>query len=292
MEQIPGEKFLLDLSNKDLLMPLDVSVEIRDNQQTQRVEKRLRQEKIKYKKTQVNCIDEVFSLEISDSDPKDNSYVNVQANSSSKSHNYVNVAIDERGSERVNKTNGTYFLCTGIAGTGKTVVLKRFAFEWASMSNKDLERFDLFFLIPLRNVHLEKKIVDILGNGRKCLGYITDDEKPILESILSDEDTAKAVMFAIDGVDEVDLPEHCEIHSMLSGKLYKGCKIIITTRPDMDAIARLQTFQPDVRVHIRGTSKAGIFKYIQTSLVKEGGPAADDAQSVISLCERINYSCI
>ncbi|XP_038051719.1 uncharacterized protein LOC119725562 [Patiria miniata] len=133
------------------------------------------------------------------------------------------------------------------AGYGKTTLLKRIAYDWADLKTKGddqtqnqqpehtsvLERYELVFVIDVNRMGKNFDIVDAIFSQ-----ILTDSrlKKKDLEQYIHENQERVLILF--DGADEVSLQRvkdaQCEkvldLNGVLSFKLLKSCKVIVTSR--------------------------------------------------------------
>ena len=89
---------------------------------------------------------------------------------------------------------------SGEAGIGKTTFAHILAIEWATRKRKELDKFDLVFVIPLRDVKPHHRIEDLVimcHRGLKAKKVTTKE----IQQLLNDDEENK-VLIVMDGYDE------------------------------------------------------------------------------------------
>ena len=146
----------------------------------------------------------------------------------------------------------------GIAGTGKSVLAKQIAYNWAN--GEMYGDFELCIIFECRylNSFLGRKA------GTPIRKLFEDFLKEIFSFDLRDE---SKILFVVDGLDEladIDLISESIINELLfNGYRYVNSKIIVTGRPHVES--KLRSFEMGgIRtLEIQGLSDAEIKKYIE-----------------------------
>lgn len=134
-------------------------------------------------------------------------------------------------------------MISGVAGVGKTTLVQKFVFDWAT--GKHYQKFAFIFVFKFRDLNALKENVS--------LEWLIQQEYPKLgqklEVILRDPEK---LLFIFDGLDEsqsnLDMserrstefcmlpgdvkPVNVIVASLLKQKLMKGCSILLTSRPN------------------------------------------------------------
>ncbi|KAG8450007.1 hypothetical protein GDO86_016625 [Hymenochirus boettgeri] len=140
-------------------------------------------------------------------------------------------------------------LVSGVPGIGKTTLLQKFVYDWAS--GNIYQRFDFVFFFKFR----ELKSSDV------SLVQIILDEHPDLHSQLSNIfQYPENLLFIFDGLDESKTevnfkpsqakctnPQsieslNCILSSLVGDSLLKGCSVLITSRPVRLALTETSVF--------------------------------------------------
>ena len=234
-EKLPGEDFTLDVSDESQLLPLYITVETADKEFLQKQRKRAAKHlKLHYRYKHVSNITSITESVFDD--------------------------------ELLDGPNRLY-ICTGIAGVGKTVTVHRLAWQWANSQNKYLKRFSVLIVIPLSKVSCHQTLKEILSDDTGGLGYIKKSQQDTIPRVI--EKQGQDVLFVIDGGDEVKIPPETELFKLINGQLLPEAKVFVMARSDIHSLAAIADFHPDVKIHINGTSQESISEYIEASLVSE-----------------------
>ena len=158
-----------------------------------------------------------------------------------------------------------HVLVSGLGGMGKTTMISRIAYKWASDSmqhwydwgifsmfqSNPLKTFEHVFLIDLRKIEANMDILDVIRS--QLLGNVS---RHILEEYLTMN--ADKCLYLFDGYDELRGGD-----KVLNSTLLCGSHVIVTSRPNK--IDRFYQSHGDyVQVQIQGFSWEGCVKFIDT----------------------------
>ena len=146
------------------------------------------------------------------------------------------ILIDEKNSEQVIEYDeifqivgsGSSIAFVGEAGVGKTTLLSKIAFDWATGTR--LNHIKLLFLVALREVKDERSFYEIL------LRYFPHDSPYDIRNALQRyiKTKNKKVMFLFDGLDEftdiTNLHPDYSAKDIIKGDMYPGTTVIFTSR--------------------------------------------------------------
>ena len=135
----------------------------------------------------------------------------------------------------------TKVIILGIAGVGKTTLIKYVSKQWAE-SKLWRDEVKYLFVITLRQLRQNKNAT----LGELLLGglSLTEDEKTAAVKLLHEE--ARKLLIVLEGMDEINFPYQKEIErdntkevevntllsSIIDGAMLPGAKVIITSRPN------------------------------------------------------------
>ncbi|XP_072133272.1 LOW QUALITY PROTEIN: NACHT, LRR and PYD domains-containing protein 3-like [Mobula birostris] len=144
-------------------------------------------------------------------------------------------------------TSGSSAAVAGVAGIGKTTLVQKIVYDWAT--GKIFQQFQFVFSFKFRDLNSI--------NCRINLKELILDQYPYFGNILREVwKNPEGLLFIFDGLDEfkhrIDFadsrrdaePKHqcsdpewwCEVsdivHSLIQGKLLPGCSVLVTTRPN------------------------------------------------------------
>ncbi|XP_059817416.1 NACHT, LRR and PYD domains-containing protein 12-like [Hypanus sabinus] len=194
---------------------------------------------------------------------------------------------------RSKSKTGNSAAVAGIPGIGKTTMVQKIVYDWAT--GKIYEQFQFFFSFKFRDLNTI--------NCRINLRELILDQYPYFGNILREVwKNPEGLLFIFDGLDEfkhrIDFadsrrdtePKHqcpdpewwCEVsdivYSLIQGKLLPGCSVLVTTRPT--ALHLLEKAEISVWAEILGlfgeerkeyfsrhfedqTVAAAVFKYVK-----------------------------
>ena len=154
----------------------------------------------------------------------------------------------------------TRVLVKGVAGSGKSTLLARLAYRWAQQSSDSpLSKYDLVFLIGLREVVRESSLIDVVFQQ-----LLADDTK-VLKHDLQEyiESYSHRILILLDGYDEYksknSTPDVKSINRILSFKMLRDCCVILSTRP-YEYLGSHQSHY--ISVKLTGFSAANVNVYI------------------------------
>lgn len=155
-------------------------------------------------------------------------------------------------------THEQRILITGAPFTGKTTLAQKLAFDWASHLLPCLEHFKVVFFIKLcQSRDFSLTLQDIFE--REELG--NENEKKVFFDYMKRK--PQKFLLLIDGIDECELDDGCELKELLNGHIYKNLPIIVTSRPHIQNnwFELSKTFHS--RYEIYGLSEQNIENYIE-----------------------------
>ncbi|CAH1233904.1 NLRP3 [Branchiostoma lanceolatum] len=155
-------------------------------------------------------------------------------------------------------------LIEGEAGGGKTTFLSKEALDAVSQKTELGRRHDIVLLIRLREVREGETIEKMVWD--QCVDETTEGiDVQSIRAIL--QRNKSRVLFLLDGYDELRPEARAAgqaIPKLLSGKMYPGTTIVITSRPS----AGVQQYtRPDCHIHIMGFSPEHMVKYVRKYFV-------------------------
>ncbi|XP_072893806.1 NACHT, LRR and PYD domains-containing protein 3-like isoform X2 [Hemitrygon akajei] len=162
-------------------------------------------------------------------------------------------------------TSGSSAAVAGVPGIGKTTMVQKIVYDWAT--GKIYQQFQFVFSFKFRDLNSI--------NNRINLRELILDQYPYFGNILREVwKNPEGLLFIFDGLDEfkhrIDFadcrrdtePKHqcpdpewwCEVsdivYSLIQGKLLPGCSVLVTTRPT--ALHLLEKAEIDIRAEILG----------------------------------------
>ena len=123
----------------------------------------------------------------------------------------------------------TRVLVKGVAGSGKSTLLARLAYRWAQQSSDSpLTKFDLLFIISLREVERDSSLIDAIFQQ-----LLADDTKVLKNELQAYiESYSHKILVFLDGYDEYKAKNLTSgINRILSFKMLQNCTVILSTRP-------------------------------------------------------------
>ena len=137
-------------------------------------------------------------------------------------------------------------LVYGRPGIGKSTFSKKTAFDWAKQRREVLKKFDVVFLIKLRDVCDLKDICDVLRASKLLGGGEMVSVDDVYEYILHNQEN---VLLILDGYDEYFCTGESPVHEIWKGARLTDVHVIITTRQEKTDELRLSS---DVQFEING----------------------------------------
>ena len=111
---------------------------------------------------------------------------------------------------------------SGIAGSGKTALLNKIVFDWAS-KEKCVHKFNFIFYIELSKLSKGESIFDYCS--RNYFGnYMIKEEH--FEKFLEDQNA----LLIFDGYDELHMGNE-QVNEVLEGRQYRDCSYVCSSRP-------------------------------------------------------------
>ncbi|XP_039618211.1 NACHT, LRR and PYD domains-containing protein 3-like, partial [Polypterus senegalus] len=161
------------------------------------------------------------------------------------------------------ETDPHIVVVSGVAGIGKTTMVRKIMFDWAKGSQ--YQRFAFVFLFKFRELNLlDTKTESQMSLTRLIIRHYKYFDDPRLREILQ---KPESLLFIFDGLDEYkhkldftqeqlcsspddNFPVHILVTSLVRRTLLKGCSVLITTRPT--ALETLDTERADRFAEILG----------------------------------------
>ena len=144
------------------------------------------------------------------------------------------------------KPNPDRILVYGRPGIGKSTFAQKISVDWARGKEEILKKFDLLFMIPLRNVCNSETFRDMLKAAKV---FPMEDQKltdSLHSYILEHKDR---VLLVLDGFDEYSAGTPSPVFDIWKGDELRDCIVILTTRPIRgDEVKRFS----DVQFQIKG----------------------------------------
>jgi hypothetical protein len=123
-----------------------------------------------------------------------------------------------------NESNATNFVIRGIAGQGKSILLRHICIR--NLEQKERNRIPVF--VQLRRISNKRSLIDCIFNEFKNIGLT------INKSIFEYYAKSSKILLLLDGYDEIDPLLSSEVTYDLEqlAQEYKNLNIIVTTRPN------------------------------------------------------------
>ncbi|XP_038050706.1 NLR family CARD domain-containing protein 4-like isoform X2 [Patiria miniata] len=154
---------------------------------------------------------------------------------------------------------------TGLAGRGKTTLFDKMAYDWAVGSSQVLRKYKLVFLLKMYALEQSSDLVDAVFD--KILAKDVSIERGALDMFI--KNSPGSVLVLLDGFDELMTTSLCEssfgsILEILSGKVLRGCTVLVTTRPShFDRLVSEELVQdPFTHVEVIGFSRKDVTEYV------------------------------
>ncbi|XP_035691621.1 NACHT, LRR and PYD domains-containing protein 12-like [Branchiostoma floridae] len=163
-------------------------------------------------------------------------------------------------------------LIEGNAGIGKTTEVSKLALDWAEGRSSVLEKYDLVFPIALRKVGESQSLTNCIFD--QLLPEDVPFQESDLETYLKGNDR---VLIILDGFDEWVIHEGHDVTKLLTGKIFRDCCLLVTTRPSHTSqLHRLMRayMRPDTQVEITGFSQDNIRTYVHRFFTGDEAKAA------------------
>uniref|UniRef100_A0ABM5F3P2 NACHT, LRR and PYD domains-containing protein 12-like n=1 Tax=Pogona vitticeps TaxID=103695 RepID=A0ABM5F3P2_9SAUR len=194
-------------------------------------------------------------------------------------------------------------MVSGVAGVGKTTLVQKFLFDWAT--NKHYQKFSFVFFFKFRDLNMVRS-----GTSLESLILQSYPDLEVqLGAILQDPDR---LLFIFDGLDEsngdlhLKSPEFCTwpkdvkpvpviVASLLKEKLLKGCSVILTSRPSKLANLEAGVFHRVVGIvgFLSQERERYFLNYFEEEAVARNALAhVRDSQVLYTLCYNPSYCWI
>ncbi|XP_022085566.1 NACHT, LRR and PYD domains-containing protein 3-like isoform X4 [Acanthaster planci] len=155
---------------------------------------------------------------------------------------------------------------TGLAGSGKTTLFNKIAFDWAVGSKQVLLKYELVFLLKMCYLTQSSDLTDAVFD--QLLAANTDAEKTVLWQYI--ERNSCKVLILLDGFDEMNTTPLSKssfgsILKILGRKLCRGCTVLVSTRPSHfhRLVAKELVQEPFTHVRVRGFDEDSIEEYVE-----------------------------
>ena len=148
-----------------------------------------------------------------------------------------------KGDERIE--NPKRILVYGRPGIGKSTFSQKLAVDWANRRKENLEGFELFLLIKLRDVGISQDLPAILNASKLLAADGSTSSESLYEFVLHNQEK---VLLVFDGFDEYSGGKKSPVHEIWKGEQLRDCCVIITTR-EMEGgeLMKLTPFQFEIR---------------------------------------------
>lgn len=254
---LPGEKFILNVSKKDAMMPFKFDTE--KQHKDERLLEGLRPQDVKvvYKQVKYDTIDEVVCA--------------LQC-------------------EQSNRT----LLIQALAGTGKTCYTHYVVSAWRQ--NTAFTEFDVVLGIAIKDVDVNAPILEMLGSGQYGLNYLNESTIVTLQQMLSVPQTASKILIIVDGIDEKDIPEQSEMLKIITGQagqLFSDISVVLTCRPETPIMSHIRDI-PIYKVTIQGTTREGVYQYLQKKVTCQEQNIEKEVDNLVKQCEEsmVNFDLL
>ncbi|XP_038050692.1 NLR family CARD domain-containing protein 4-like isoform X2 [Patiria miniata] len=154
---------------------------------------------------------------------------------------------------------------TGLAGRGKTTLFNKIAYDWAVGSSQVLQKYKLVFLLKMHALEQSSDLVDAVFD--QLLAKDVSIERGALDMFI--KNSPGKVLVLLDGFDELMTTTLCEssfgsILEILSGKVLRGCTVLVSTRPShFDRLVSKELVQdPFAHVRVLGFSSKDVTEYV------------------------------
>ncbi|XP_022085564.1 NLR family CARD domain-containing protein 4-like isoform X2 [Acanthaster planci] len=184
-------------------------------------------------------------------------------------------------------------ICTvvlnGLAGTGKTIILKKIAYDWAFGKIRVLKDYDLVFLLEMRELKEGSDLMDAVLD--QLLTECPNKERNALWTYI--QQNPRKVLILLDGFDEMKTTPLSKssfgsILKILSRKSCRGCTVLVSTRPShFDTLVTKELVQePFTNTRVTGFQKEHIRQYVIEVFKYFGKP--NEAEGLLE--EVVSYS--
>ena len=158
------------------------------------------------------------------------------------------------------KSEGTRILVKGDPGIGKTTFSHKVAFDWATGC---LDLFDVVLVVKLKLADCNQSIEGLIKEQLVADNDVTDSL--IGEYLRSGQDR---VLLVLDGLDEINLKHYPNVQDVLTGKSFRKCCILVTTRPHL---ARELKGKMTSIVYLKGFSRSKAEEFIAHIIANKAG---------------------
>ena len=123
------------------------------------------------------------------------------------------------------RNKGSRILIQGIPGIGKTTFTHKVALDWA---RGDFGLFDIVFVAKLRELQPTETVANTVLQQMHIPAESAITEGTINRYLTQCDEN---ILLILDGLDEIDLKKYPQVRSVLVGKDYKACCVLVTSRP-------------------------------------------------------------
>ncbi|XP_071809290.1 NACHT, LRR and PYD domains-containing protein 3-like [Asterias amurensis] len=174
----------------------------------------------------------------------------------SQSSGYTFLTTCELGPKRI--------IVAGTAGLGKSTLLCKIAYDWAT-GDETLSKYKVVFLLTMHSLDETSKLVDAIFV--QLLDRDTDVNPSDLEAFIRKE--PQKVLVLLDGFNELMTSNIYDenpgsILQLLNRKIGRECYVLITTRPShmKDLVHESLIQEPYTRIDVLGFASQDIEKYV------------------------------
>ncbi|XP_038051100.1 NLR family CARD domain-containing protein 4-like [Patiria miniata] len=156
-------------------------------------------------------------------------------------------------------------ILTGLAGSGKTTLFDKIAYDWAVGSSRVLQRYKLVFKLKMHSLDETSGHVTAVFN--QLLAEDTCVDKGRLDTFI--KHSPMKVLILLDGFDEFKTTSLCEskfgsILNILNRMTLRGCTVLVSTRPShYDRLVSWDLVQePFTHVEVLGFNNKSVPEYV------------------------------
>ncbi|XP_022111275.1 protein NLRC5-like [Acanthaster planci] len=153
----------------------------------------------------------------------------------------------------------------GLHGTGKTTLFDKMAYDWACGVSETLRKYKLLFKLKMSVLEESSDLIEAVFD--QLLEEEANIEKVALREYVKNDD--KKVLVLLDGSDELvatklDESSFGSVLKILSRKVFRGCTVLVSTRPShFDRLVTKElVHEPFTHVRILGFSDANAVEYV------------------------------